>query len=100
MPAIRNAILMILAHKTSQELLDRDGKEQLAARDHARGGAADGHRGRRRRRADDSAPSPARTSADAEDDAPAKARSKPKKKTHGRCTTRSSTCTSRNFIIQ
>lgn len=30
MPAIRNAILMILAHKTSHELLDRAGKEQLA----------------------------------------------------------------------
>jgi flagellar FliL protein len=31
MPAIRNGILMILAHKTSHELLDRAGKEQLAA---------------------------------------------------------------------
>jgi flagellar FliL protein len=31
MPAIRNAILMILAQKTSRELLDRSGKEQLAA---------------------------------------------------------------------
>ena len=31
MPAIRNAILMILAHKTSHELLERAGKEQLAA---------------------------------------------------------------------
>jgi flagellar FliL protein len=31
MPAIRNAILMILAHKSSQELLDRAGKEALAA---------------------------------------------------------------------
>ena len=30
MPAIRNAILMILAHKTSQELLERAGKERLA----------------------------------------------------------------------
>ena len=30
MPAIRNAILMILAHKTSQQLLERAGKEQLA----------------------------------------------------------------------
>ena len=30
MPAIRNAILMILAHKTSRELLERSGKEQLA----------------------------------------------------------------------
>lgn len=30
MPAIRNAVLMILAHKTSHELLDRSGKEQLA----------------------------------------------------------------------
>ena len=30
MPAIRNAILMILAHKTSHELLERAGKEQLA----------------------------------------------------------------------
>ena len=30
MPAVRNAILMILAHKTSQQLLDREGKEALA----------------------------------------------------------------------
>ena len=30
MPAIRNAVLMILAHKTSRELLERAGKEQLA----------------------------------------------------------------------
>jgi flagellar FliL protein len=30
MPAIRNAILMILAHKTSTELLEREGKEKLA----------------------------------------------------------------------
>ena len=30
MPAIRNAILMILAHKNSHELLERSGKEQLA----------------------------------------------------------------------
>jgi flagellar FliL protein len=31
MPAIRNGILMILAHKSSKELFDRSGKEQLAA---------------------------------------------------------------------
>lgn len=30
MPAIRNAVLMILAHKTSTELLEREGKEKLA----------------------------------------------------------------------
>ena len=30
MPAIRNGILMILAHKTSGELLERSGKERLA----------------------------------------------------------------------
>ena len=30
MPAIRNGILMILAHKTSAELLERSGKEKLA----------------------------------------------------------------------
>ena len=30
MPAIRNAILLILANKTSKELLNREGKEQLA----------------------------------------------------------------------
>jgi flagellar protein FliL len=30
MPAIRNGILMILAHKNSDELLERSGKEQLA----------------------------------------------------------------------
>ena len=31
MPAIRNGILMVLAHKTSQQLLERSGKEALAA---------------------------------------------------------------------
>jgi flagellar FliL protein len=31
MPAIRNGILMVLAHKTSTELLERKGKEALAA---------------------------------------------------------------------
>ena len=31
MPAIRNGILMVVAHKTSQQLLSRSGKEQLAA---------------------------------------------------------------------
>lgn len=31
MPAIRNGILMVLAHKTSAELLERKGKEALAA---------------------------------------------------------------------
>lgn len=31
MPAIRNGILMVLAHKTSAELLERKGKEKLAA---------------------------------------------------------------------
>lgn len=31
MPAIRNGILMILAHKTSEELLSRAGKEALAS---------------------------------------------------------------------
>jgi flagellar protein FliL len=31
MPAIRNAILMILAHKSASELLDRAGKQALAA---------------------------------------------------------------------
>jgi flagellar FliL protein len=30
MPAIRNGILMILSHKTSAELLEREGKEKLA----------------------------------------------------------------------
>ncbi len=30
MPAIRNAILLILANKSSKELLSREGKEQLA----------------------------------------------------------------------
>jgi len=30
MPAVRNAILLILAHKTSRELLGRSGKEELA----------------------------------------------------------------------
>lgn len=31
LPAVRNGILMLLAHKTSTELLERSGKEQLAA---------------------------------------------------------------------
>ena len=31
MPALRNGILMILAHKSSEELLVRDGKEHLAS---------------------------------------------------------------------
>jgi len=31
MPAIRNGILLVLSHKTSVELLDRVGKEELAA---------------------------------------------------------------------
>ncbi len=31
MPAIRNGVLMVLAHKTSQQLLSRKGKEALAA---------------------------------------------------------------------
>lgn len=30
MPAIRNGILMVLSHKTSAELLEREGKEKLA----------------------------------------------------------------------
>lgn len=30
MPAIRNGVLMVLAHKTSEELLERAGKEKLA----------------------------------------------------------------------
>jgi flagellar FliL protein len=40
MPAIRNHILMTLAHKTARELMERDGKERLAQdirRDAARG---------------------------------------------------------------
>ncbi len=31
LPAVRNGILMVLAHKTSAELLERSGKERLAA---------------------------------------------------------------------
>ncbi len=30
MPAVRNAILMVIAHKSARELLDRSGKEDLA----------------------------------------------------------------------
>jgi flagellar FliL protein len=40
MPAVRNHILMLLAHKTSAELLERDGKDRLArevAREASRG---------------------------------------------------------------
>jgi len=31
MPAVRNAVLMILSHKTSEDLLSREGKEALAS---------------------------------------------------------------------
>jgi flagellar FliL protein len=31
MPAIRNGVLMVIAHKSSKELLTREGKEQLAS---------------------------------------------------------------------
>jgi len=31
MPAVRNGVLMVLAHKTSKELLERSGKEKLAS---------------------------------------------------------------------
>jgi flagellar FliL protein len=31
MPAVRNGVLMVLAHKTSKELMERAGKEKLAA---------------------------------------------------------------------
>lgn len=40
MPAVRNNILMLLAHKTSDELLEREGKDRLArevARETSRG---------------------------------------------------------------
>jgi flagellar FliL protein len=40
MPAVRNNVLMLLAHKTSTELMERDGKEALAkevAREVSRG---------------------------------------------------------------
>ncbi len=41
MPAIRNNILMVLAHKTSAELLQREGKQQLAAEIRRDAGAPD-----------------------------------------------------------
>ncbi len=53
MPAIRNDILMVLAHKTSQRTAGARRQGEAGRRDHARGGAPAGHRGRgpeRRRR--------------------------------------------------
>ena len=79
MPAIRNGILMILAHKNSHELLERSGKEQLAAeiqREAARTMGFDA----------DEPPADAHAAAGAADDADAtsapktKAKAKPKPK--------------------
>ena len=77
MPAIRNGILMILAHKGSRELMDRAGKELLAGeiqRDAARtmGIAVDEPEPAAEKTADD----------DAADDEDAKAKAKPKAKKH------------------
>ncbi|MDP9044056.1 MAG: flagellar basal body-associated FliL family protein [Pseudomonadota bacterium] len=76
MPAIRNGILMILSHKSSKDLLDRAGKEQLAAeilRDSSRTMGLE---------VDDADEPPARADADkpAADDAPVKPVKAKKKK--------------------
>ena len=79
MPAIRNGILMVLAHKTSSELLERSGKEALAAeimREAARpmGIEIDADN-------DEEEAAPKRKHADdADDEAPAKTSKKKKKK--------------------
>lgn len=78
MPAIRNGILMVLAHKTSTQLLERSGKEALAEeimREAARpmGIEVDDED-------DDDEASSHKKKAVAEDEAPAKAGKKKKKK--------------------
>jgi flagellar FliL protein len=49
MPAMRNNILMLLAHKTSAELLEREGKAKLAEEIRARRRARWASRSRTRR---------------------------------------------------
>jgi flagellar FliL protein len=44
MPSVRNAILLILAQKSSKDLLGRSRQGRARRGNHARGGAADGHR--------------------------------------------------------
>lgn len=70
MPAVRNNILLAIADRTSEELLQRDGKQQLAERvlqetSRALGYATPG-------------PGPAKATAGAADEASKKKRSKPK----------------------
>ncbi len=76
MPAIRNGILMVLAHKSSQELLVREGKEKLAGeimREAVRPMGIEIE-------ADDEADAHAAPADDEEEDAKPKAKKKKKKK--------------------
>lgn len=68
MPAIRNAILLILSHKSSQELLSAEGKEKLADEIRRESARAMGYE------IDD--PEPADDQADAQTDAPKKKKKK------------------------
>ena len=52
MPAVRNAILLILAQKSSKDLLGRSRQGRAGRGDHARVGPADGHRDPRARARD------------------------------------------------
>ena len=97
MPAIRNGILMVLAHKTSSQLLARAGKESLAEeimREAAKpmGIEFDDDD-------EEEAVSPKKKKADAEDEAPAKASKKKNKKKKAMHNPISSVLFS-NFIIQ
>jgi flagellar FliL protein len=77
MPAIRNGILMVLAHKTSEQLLERSGKEALAdeiMREAAR------QMGVEIDEDDDEEASPPKKKAHADDEAPAKKKKKKKRK--------------------
>jgi flagellar protein FliL len=96
MPAIRNGILMVLAHKTSTELLERTGKASLAEeimREAARpmGIEFDDD--------DEEEAASHKKKADAEDEAPAKASKKKKKKRKAMHNPISNVLFS-NFIIQ
>jgi flagellar FliL protein len=79
MPAIRNGILMILAHKTSRELLDHAGKEQLAGEILRESARTMGIEVEEPEAAEDK---PTAAKAEATDDDEDKPKAKPKKKAH------------------
>ena len=56
MPAVRNDVLMLIAHKKASELQDRAGKIEAGARDPARGDEAAGRQRRQGRVAPDETP--------------------------------------------